>query len=251
MTLLTLLTQLLAVVSALSFIWLLVRAFGKHVLWGLGVLLLSPFSATAFGVTYWKEEKKPFLLYLGSTLGALGLTLYLFSAWGGWDLIRTTSRLQQGIASQRLSVADAKAYLQASQTFVERSGIEVRDPVTLSWVDTQIEQEQARLAAQEEARREQAEADHLGRDTITKKVKSDTEPRYRLVYKPIMLSDARKYIGATVKVTRRNTLEKEYRLTGASANRLQFSQRNSSGAYSFSYHTRDIEKLRVLIKESY
>ena len=65
------------------------------------------------------------------------------------------------------------------------------------------------------------------------------------------LSEAKNYIGSTVKIIRKGVLEKEYRLTGASANRLQLAQRNTAGTYSFSYNTRDIEKIRVLVKEPY
>ncbi len=75
------------------------------------------------------------------------------------------------------------------------------------------------------------------------------EDRYRLVYRTIKISDAPSYVGATVKVTRRNAQEKEYRLTAANKHSLQLAQRNRNGTYSFLLYNRDIEKLRVLIKQ--
>ncbi len=251
MTLLTLLTQMLAVVSLLSFAWLLVRAFGKHILWGLGVLLLPPLSAAAFGITYWDEEKKPFLLYLVSTLTALGLMLYLFTAWGGWELLRATSSMQQGLAADSLSARDASSFLQASRHFAEKSGMNVRDPATEARLQEIIDREtvlEIRKVTEETA---PLSTDNLSRDSIAKKVQTDPEPRYRLVYRPVSISDARNYIGATMKVTRRNVPEKEYRLVGATANSLRFSQHQSGGTYSFAFRNHDIEKLRVLIKEPY
>ena len=101
-------TQLLAVFSVLSFSWLTLRAFGKHAGWGVGVLLLSPVSAALFGMKYWDSVKKPFLLYLVSTCTTVGLAFYLFSAWGGWELLRANTRIQQGMETQRLSRFDAE-----------------------------------------------------------------------------------------------------------------------------------------------
>jgi hypothetical protein len=75
--------------------------------------------------------------------------------------------------------------------------------------------------------------------------------RYRLSYKDIRIADARNYIGATVKVTRKNVLEKEYRLAGVTGDSLKFAQKNRSGSFSFAFKKRDIEKIRVLIKEPY
>ena len=84
---------------------------------------------------------------------------------------------------------------------------------------------------------------------MRKKVKYSDDSGYRLVYIPIDVSEAHKYIGSTVKVTRRNVVEKEYRLIGASRSKLQFAQRNRSGNFSFSFRNSDIEKLRVLVKQ--
>jgi hypothetical protein len=77
------------------------------------------------------------------------------------------------------------------------------------------------------------------------------QARYRLVYKPIPIADAKLYVGYTVKVIRKGVQEKEYRLTGATANKIRLAQRNSYGTYSFSYHNRDIEKIRVLTRQPY
>jgi hypothetical protein len=68
-------------------------------------------------------------------------------------------------------------------------------------------------------------------------------------YITVDVEEAVKYVGATVKVTRRNVVEKEYRLTGVSGNRLQLAQRRRGGDFSFALRSRDIEKLRVLVKE--
>jgi len=71
------------------------------------------------------------------------------------------------------------------------------------------------------------------------------------VYLPIKVTDAKNYVGSTVKVTRKNVPEKEYRLIGASGRRLKLAQNTGQGSYSFHYNIRDIEKIRVLTQQQY
>ena len=60
-------------------------------------MFLSPISAVVYGVKYWKKDKLPFLAYITTTITAIALCLYLFSAWGGWELLRVSQQVQQGI----------------------------------------------------------------------------------------------------------------------------------------------------------
>jgi hypothetical protein len=251
MNYLTPIAQILAIISTLALIWLSVRAFSKHFGWGLGVLLLSPFSAAVFGLKYWNEEKKPFLVYITSTVGFIFLSLYLFSAWGGWEVMRTRTLAEQGLQNRNLSTRNAEAFMKANAAFVENSGIEINNPGIVTRVQLQLELEAAREAELEAARKAQAERDNLSASRITKKVKSRDEERYRLVYRTVSLSDAHKYVGATVKITRKNAQEKEYRLTAANKHSLQLTQRNKGGTYSFALRNNDIEKLRILTKQTY
>jgi hypothetical protein len=251
MNLLTIITKILAAISILALLWLTVRAFSKHFGWGLGVLLLSPLRATAFGLKYWNDEKKPFLVYITTTIGFIFLALYLFSAWGGWEVLRTRALVTQGLESRTLSNHNAEAFMKANSAFIDNSGMEINDPRIVARVQQQLDEEAARQAELEAMLKAQAERDNLSASTITKKVESEEKERYRLVYRTISVSDAPKYVGATVKVTRKNAQEKEYRLTGANKRSLQLAQRNKSGTYSFSFRNNDIDKLRVLIKQPY
>ena len=248
---LSIVTQILAVISIVALLWLCIRAFSKHVGWGLGVLLFSPLSATAFGLKYWNEEKKPFLVYITSTVGFVFLSLYLFSGWGGWDVVRTRALVEQGLQNRNLSNYNAEAFIKANATFLENSGFEINDPAILARVQQQLDLEAARQAELEAIRQAQAERDNLSAETINKKVSSENKERYRLVYRTVKIPDAHKYVGATVKVTRRNALEKEYRLAGTNKYSLRLTQRNKSGSYSFSLRNSDVEKLRVLTKQPY
>jgi hypothetical protein len=247
---LTLLTQLSGVLTLLALLWLTVRAFRKHPVWGFLVLLLSPIGAAVFGINHWPDEKNPFLTYIATFSISVLLATYLFTSWGGWELIQAHKRVQEGMQTHSLSREDATAYIHTSLTFSERSGLDPEDHQQYNAMRrhlAQLDEAEQAKALQEAAKAARAR-EELSRTTISKKVQPEQE-NYRLEYKPIPVSDARHYVGSTVKIVRKGVLEKEYRLTGASGNRLHLAQRNSSGSYSFSYSTRDIEKIRVLTRE--
>lgn len=251
MNLIDLTAQASAVITLLALCWLAIRAFGKHPGWGIAVLLFSPLAAIAFGYSYWKEVKKPLICYGGALLVTLALALYMFNSWGGWELLRTGMRVHEGMRANILATRDASNFLRANLAFAEKSGLEIRNLPAAEYARRSVVNEaleEARLAAEAEAARAET-AREVPYQDMRKKVKSTDDSGYRLVYIPVDVAEAHKYIGATVKVTRRNVAEKEYRLTGASGNRLQFAQRNRSGNFSFSFRTGDIEKLRVLIKQ--
>jgi len=249
---LPLLTKLSCILALLALLWLSFRAFRKHAVWGLLVLLLSPIGASIFGIRYWADEKKAFLAYMTTFTLSLALALFLFSSWGGWELVQAAQRVQQGMGARNLSKEDARAYIHTSLYFSEKAGLDPEDLQKYNAVRRHLAQlEEAEQAAAEQKAAADAEArtaEELSRATISKKSQPRQE-HYRLEYKPVPVADAKNYVGYTVKVTRKGVLEKEYRLTGASANRLQLAQRNTNGTYSFSYNTRDIEKIRVLIKQ--
>ncbi len=250
MNALPLITQIAALCSLAALIWLSVRAFKKKAAWGLAVMLLSPFSATFFGIKHWKEEKKAFLTYLTTFLTTLTLAMYLFSAWGGWDLVRATYLVHSGIQSRMLTAQDAEYFMKANLTFTEKSGLTIQDEGRMEQVHKKLANEEIIKAQREQEKAASEGDDELTLGSISRKV-AIKEERYRLVYLPIKVADAKNHIGSTVKVKRKNVPEKEYRLIGSSGNKLEFSQRAGHGSYSFHYEPRDIEKIRVLTKQLY
>jgi len=245
------LTQLSGILLLLTLLWLSIHAFRKHAVWGFLVLFLSPIGASVYGITHWASAKKPFLAYITTLIISLSLALYLFSSWGGWELVKSYNRVQQGMQARNLSREDATAFIHTSLDFSERSGLNPEDQQQFNAVRRHLDQLDAADQAKARAEQEAAEAsarDELSRASINKKALTQKE-NYRLVYKPIPVTEAKHYVGSTVKVIRKGVLEKEYRLTGATAGKLQFAQRNTAGTYSFSYHTRDIEKIRVLTRQ--
>ncbi|MGB5717816.1 MAG: hypothetical protein WBN81_12060 [Gammaproteobacteria bacterium] len=244
---LTLLTVLAALIT---FAWLVIRAFRKNNTWGTAVLLFSPISAVIFGIKYWKADKLPFLACITSSATAIALCLSLFSSWGGWELVHVSQQVREGIATHTLTEKDTQSLMTISQAFDEQSGLDMQSSRLLAQAKKELALQAERLAAEAAAEAEAAGKKHLDFENIARKVKP-AQPRYRLAYVTIDVADASNYVGSTVKVTRKNVLEKEYRLLGVSGNRLELAQNVGSGSYSFRYRNRDIERLRVLTKQDY
>ena len=137
-----------------------------------------------------------------------------------------------------------------SQSFDEHSGLDFQSSSLLQQAQRDLATQAEKLAAEEMAKAEAAMREQLDFSSIAKKTTHKQE-RYRLTYVTINIADAPNYVGSTVKVTRKNVIEKEYRLISVSGNRLEFSQRAGSGSYTFKYRKNDIEKIRVLTKQPY
>jgi hypothetical protein len=250
MNILASITLITSLLTLLTLIWLTALAFRKNPAWGLAVMLLSPFSATYFGIKYWQEQKTAFLSYIVTFSLTTALSLYLFTTWGGWELLRATYHVNRGIETQMLTARDAEYFVKTSLSFTEKSGLNIHNEARMAQVNRKLASEAEAQAVIEQAAAESAADDNLSIDSISKKVAVETE-RYRLEYMPINVEDAKNYVGSTVKVTRRNVPEKEYRLIGASGRRLELAQNAGRGSYSFHYNIRDIEKIRVLTKLQY
>jgi hypothetical protein len=114
-------SQIFWLIAMVTLIWLAIRAFKRNILWGLAVLLLSPLGALVFGIRHWNDEKKPLSAYFTSFGTALVLSLYVFTAWGGWGLVRTALKVHQGIQTQALDDRDAYAFMHANLRFIENA----------------------------------------------------------------------------------------------------------------------------------
>ena len=250
MTTPVLVTLLTGLTALLAFALLTVRAFKTNSAWGMSVMLLSPPAAVAFGVRFWRHEKAVFLAYLITFLAAVSLSLYLFTSWGGWELLRTSQQVKQAILDHRLSEQDVHKLLSVSREFDQQSGLDMQSSGLLAQARKELELQAEKLAAEEHASKAAASSKQISLQTISKKARPEQQ-RYRLAYVTIDIDEAANYIGSTVKVTRRNVVEKEYRLIDASRNRLEFEQRTGSGSYTFQYRHSDIEKIRVLTRQPY
>jgi hypothetical protein len=268
---LNMLASLFGVVAFIALIWLLVRAFKRHILWGLAVLLLSPITATLYGIIYWRDDKKPFLAYITSFTAAVGLGLYVFTAWGGWDVVRTSLAVNQGIHDKTLTEQQALAFMNSGIDFIENSNPGEEDMKKLELMRRFINQNEANMSdadrqklqneildlmEKEDLSAQDREALEKMRAQITSTTPKDTAvtlhpktvsrpAKTRLVYVPIKLSEAGDHVGKVVKVKRKNSSEQQVLLTRVSPGGVHFERRKYGGTFAFSYRNQDIEELRV------
>ena len=147
-------SQVSGLLAVAAFIWLVMRAFRKHFLWGIAVLVLSPISAAIFGIRHWRDEKQPLLLYLGTFITSVGLGLVVFTAWGGWDLVQTAYRVHQGIENRSLSDEDAYAFMQANLHFIEEASPEDKADLKLEFIRKYLDQNKSGITTLEKQKLE-------------------------------------------------------------------------------------------------
>lgn len=223
MSTLSVIFQVVAVATLASLVWLGVRASKRHSGWGVAVLLLPPFAATAYGARYWRSDRAPVLAFMGTFTLAAVLGGWLFAAWGGPEFVRGFYQLEQVRHASNARQPGAIHHAMYTVTEAQPAIVKVSNTVTST------------------------AATHPS-PAVRKVTPSNTKKRpKRLEFVPINIADAQKYIGATVKVTRKNVPEKEYRLTGASPKHIELAQRNRHGSFSFHYSNSEVDKIRVLM----
>ena len=82
-----------------------------------------PIAASVYALKYWIEVKKPFLVYITSFILSAGTGYYVFSASGGWAMLRASQDIAQGIAQQNLTEADALKFMHSNLDMIENSGL--------------------------------------------------------------------------------------------------------------------------------
>jgi hypothetical protein len=248
MNILAQIALLAGLIAGISLIWLVGRAFSKHAAWGLGVLFLSPFAAVMFGIRYWRDEKKPFLVYVTTFTIAMTLGLYTFTVKGGWDVVLTALRTQQHIDLQ-VSGGDGKpSFVHTSLNSVAETPVHHSQATALPEQAGSIPPETAKSPTTASG---QVEAEK-GMPAVTSSKPTVSEKHYRVAYVTIPPSRADDYIGMTVKVKRMNRPEQDCVLRSVTPAGLGFEQHISGGGtFSFKYRQSDIEKLRVLVKQTY
>jgi thiol:disulfide interchange protein len=211
---LPLITQMFGLIALGALIWLIIRAFKTKSGWGFAVLLLSPFSATVFGIKYWEEQKEPFLLYISTFTATFALCAFIFAVAGNLEPLGLSASIQRVMPGYITTETNNNYYMRAGYSDKETPAL-IDEPVT---------------------------------EDITK----EKEPvRYRLTYIPIKLTEVKNYIGTTAKVKRKNVREKEYFITGASPRYIELAHRSRGGQFSFQFKISDIENIRVLVNEAY
>lgn len=191
---------------------LVVHAYKKSATWGLAVFALSPITPVIYGIKFWDEVKKPFLVFSISFVLLMFVAPQLMFTDGGVDQLFT----EPGIEQPRSRRAPMRVKRPSPQRVVA--------PVP----------EKAAVLEHRESRRR----------PITAPDPVSEGPRFKV----ISPAEARDYIGARIVFTGRNDVERKGWLIGVSGDRLRIERRVSRGKVSYEYKARDIKSLKVLLK---
>ena len=109
-----------------------------------------PIAASVYARKYWIEVKKPFLVYITSfTLSAV-LGLYVFSASGGWTMLRASQDIAQGIAQQNLTEADALKFMNSNLDMIESSGLSKEEQKKMEFMRAFLKKAEGGFTEQEQ-----------------------------------------------------------------------------------------------------
>jgi len=296
-------TALCFLAAVIALIWLTFRAFKQNPLWGAAVAILPPVSATAYGIKYWREDKKPFLCFTLPFVTAVTLATYSFFTFGVLDVAQFSIDMHRSMPSQEYTDREALEFAYTNYPVVEESSpfrhnqrkldlmaVFISRHVAIMTDDDKQEIDfvlQDMAGAPELAFKQKLELEamrsHLfpalasvpvsapaavpvsALEPVPKTTSEDTSAvpvsasrqntpapeRYRLAYISIQPKDAGNYVGASVKVIRKNKTEQEYILTDTSPGRLHLVKKKQGGSFEFSLKYSDIDKLRVLVQKSY
>lgn len=293
-------TALCFLVTAIALIWLIFRAFKRSPLWGAAVAILSPVSAVAYGIKYWREDKKPFLCFTLPFVTAVTLVIYSFSTFGVLEVAQFSIHVHRSMPSQEYTDREALKFAYANYPVVEESSpfrhnqrkldlmatfisrhvaimtnndkqeidfvlqdmgrapkLAFRQKLELETMRSQIFPAFASVSAPVSALEPvSATADENTNSLPAASADQQKAPvpspkRYRLAYISIQPKDAGDYVGASVKVIRKNKTEQEYILTDTSPGSLHLVKKKRGGSFEFKLRNRDIDKLRVLVKQAY
>jgi hypothetical protein len=217
---------ILSIISLITWIWLLVVAFKEHVLWGLGVFFLSPIVAIVFAIMHWQEAKKPFLIYIITTVLATGIWFNLF-----FDAFTQSMEIAQQQESGQITEEEAQ------RRMFEMFGMEV--PAELQQQgsgETSTEDEITRLT-------EQLEKGNV--------VEEPQAPQRIEVYNPIKLSQVTQYIGRNVQITTRSGIVKKGALKSVKYDRVTLERQLRGGDFAFDVRNSDIARIEVQEWEEY
>ena len=260
MGIVALLYPLASLGAFVAFIWLVVVAFKRSPLWGIGVLLLSPISATIFAIKYWAEAKKPFLIYAASMALSFFCFLYTFSAVGGFEVLSAANSIRSGEFSEE----DATEFLNRME---DSGALSDEQQSELQRMREQLEQDPAGGSSGGSPEVERSTVAHSAtpRRTIPPpRTRGSSGAAYPLLgspaipaappssatspYKSVPLSQAGDHVGKVVRVVETDGSNYRGTLTRADADTLRVERYLSSGTVALDLPKRDVQKLLVLFR---
>jgi hypothetical protein len=266
MSLLSTLATLLSLAAFVGWIWLVVVAFKQKPLWGILVLLLSPFAAIFFAVKHWEEAKKPFLIHIGCFVCSIGLTVVLFT-------YMASPMIAMAAESSKGDDADPAKFAKSMDTMLHR--VEQVGDLDAEGRKNVKKMRQALNDMQDEAAASGSEATTpepgaLPEDVATTTARNEaqrtivppppmsgTDGSAAAAAKPLVdrdgymqvpTEDADAHLGAVVRVVEAGGAEVTGKLTSADETRLFLEKAFSTGTMTIEVARRNVETFQVFMR---
>lgn len=225
-------------IAMLSYLWLMVEGFKKHVLWGLGILLI-PFVPLIFTIMNWQKAKKPFLINLASTILIVIILFEPMSAAMG-DVMRISEQVRNGeITEQQGQELMQQKMMQA---FSGNNTAAISDEELLTPEQQQIETLREELRIKNEAIRASQAYD---KDQAKKLEVKKEQLRKVNVFTPIKISQVKSKLGKLVRVISFEGIERQGILESAGFDRLTLNRNLAGGQFNFDILIKDIKTIEV------
>jgi hypothetical protein len=263
------LLPIISIVALVSFIFLLVASFKRHIGWGLAVLLV-PFAIPVYGIKYWREVKKPFVIYMVSNTVCLALVMVYFNTLGGFEIFRMAQSIDSGTMTEQEGAQFMMTTMEGlekatGENFRESALAEMRQDGRVS--EEQLEQMEHMfdqiegLATGEieslqddpwkKAEPGTSDTPSSGSRVSDPEVDADPVPASAATARPppmpatISAAEAGRHIGRFMLVTTKSGIKRKGVLSEVKGGKLVFAQLYSGGALEFTLDPTDVESLKL------
>jgi len=229
---------ILSIIVILSYLWLMVEGFKKHVMWGIGIFFI-PLVAIVFAIMNWQKAKVPFLIYLISSMLLVAAIFEPMTEVMN-EAAKLTKRVQQGEITEQQSAEILQQKVMQVFSLGDKKSANDDDLLTPEERRIEILREELRV------KNEAAVASQEYAAEQAKKVEEVEEVRRKVkVFSPVKISEVNNYIGKKIRIVSFEGVERQGILLSAGYDRLTLDRKLAGGRFKFDVLTKDIKILEV------
>jgi len=225
-------------IAMLSYLWLMVEGFKQHVMWGIGIFFI-PLVSIVFAIMHWQKAKKPFLIYL---LSSILMVVVLFEPMTAviTESVEITQKVQRGEITEQQGQEMMQQRMM--QIFSGNDTVVITDEDLLTPEEQRIEGLREELRIKNEAA---LESQAYAEEQAKKEEVIEEQLRKVKVFTPIKISEVKNYIGKKLRIVSFEGVERQGILRSAGYDRLTLDRKLAGGQFDFDVLTKDIKTLEV------
>lgn len=225
---------LLGIVGLVSFIWVVVIAFKQDVIWGLGCLFI-PLIIIVFGIIHWDKAKKPFMVYIVCSIILAAMYVKIIYA-----VVSESGALDLNAQVESGQITEQEAQQQIEQKMAEMFGLA---PGQMPGGGEKMQSAEDKVGSLTEQMNERArQAEQEAAPVDAKRIK---------VYNAFKISQARQYMGETIRIVSKSGVEKQGKLKEVKYDRLVLERNLAGGDFAFEVPFDDIKTIEAEAWETF